>query len=309
MMYLRKTMLTLSLVTMMNSLAIGQVKLERKLQEGTKSTVDVTTRTEQKLTIAGMEIDTSSDSKVTVNSTVGKRDESGNLRVQDKVVSMLITSKVMGSEYVFDSANPDKVSGSALEMLRPVHKAVSRRTSTTVYDKENKITQIEYDEDVLNQLTDDVRKLVQGQFDTEAMKKAANDELEKLPSDPIKKGDTWERTNKLNLGAGQVMTVSTLFTYEGEVENDGRTVDRITTKVQSVEFALEPGSPLPFTVKESALKPAETKGELLFDRKLGRTVKSSSSIKIVGEMTFVINGMELPTKLDLKMESETETKE
>ena len=308
-MSLRKTILTLSLVSVMNSLAIGQVKLERKFQEGTTHTVDVTARSEQKLTIAGMEIDTSSDSKTTVKAEVGKRDESGNLRVQEKIVSMLITSKVMGSDYVFDSANPEKVSGSALEMMRPVHKAVSRRTATTVYDKDNKVAQVEYDEDVLNQLSDDVRKLVQGQFDTEATKKAANDELEKLPSDPVTKGDTWERTTKLNLGAGQVMTVSTRYIYEGEIEKDGRTLDRITTKVQSVEFALEPGSPLPFTVKESALKPAETKGELFFDRKLGRTVKSSSSIQIVGDMTFVINGMELPSKLDLKMEMETETKE
>jgi hypothetical protein len=75
-----------------------------------------------------------------------------------------------------------------------------------------------------------------------------------------------------------------------------------------VDFALEPGSPLPFTVKESALKPAETKGELLFDRMLGYTVTSTSSIQIVGEMTFVINGQELPTKLDLKIETGTETK-
>ena len=308
-MFLRKILLTLSLVTMMNSLAIGQVKLERTFQEGTTHTVDITSRTEQKLTIAGMEIDTSSDSKTTVKAEVGKRDDAGNLRVQEKITSMLITTKVMGSDYVFDSANPDKVSGSALEIMRPLHKAICRRTSTTVYDRENKITQVEYDEDVLNQLTDDVRTLVKGQFDTEATKKAANDELEKLPSDPVNKGDTWEHTTKLNLGAGQVMTVSTRYTYEGETEKDGRTLDRITTKVQSVEFALEPGSPLPFTVKESALKAAETKGELLFDRKLGRTVKSSSSIQIVGDMTFVINGMELPSKLDLKIETETETKE
>src|SRR5262249_16719843 len=118
----------------------------------------------------------------------------------------------------------------------------------------------------------------------------------------------WERTTKLNLGAGQVMTVSTRYTYEGEVEKEGRTLDRISSKVLTVEFALEPGSPLPFTVKESALKPAETKGEILFDRKLGQVVSATSSIQIVGDMTFVINNMELPSKLDLKMETDTEPK-
>ena len=62
------------------------------------------------------------------------------------------------------------------------------------------------------------------------------------------------------------MTVSTRFKYEGEVEKEGRTLDKITFQVLTVDFALEAGSPLPFTLKESALKPSETKGELLFDR-------------------------------------------
>jgi hypothetical protein len=308
-MQLRKLLLAMGLAVVVCPPAFAQVKLERKVREGTSHTVEVSSRTEQKLTIAGMETETSSDSKTVVKATVGKRDESGNLRVQEKVDSLFINTKVMGSEYVFDSANPDKVSGSALEMMRPLHKAMLQRTTTTVYGKDNKIAQIENDQDILNNLNDDVRKLVQGQFDPERQKTTANEELEKFPAEPVKKGDTWERTSKLNLGAGQVMTVSTRYTYDGEIEKDGRTLDKILSKVLTVEFALEPGSPLPFTVKDSALKPAETRGEILFDRKLGQVVSASSSIQIVGDMTFVINNMDLPSKLDLKMETETNTKQ
>jgi len=308
-MLLRKVLIAVGLVVVVCPSAFAQVKLERKVREGTSHTVEVSSRTEQKLTIAGMETDTSSDSKTVVKATVGKRDESGNLRVQEKIASLLINTKVMGSEYIFDSANPDKVSGSVLEMMRPVHKAILRRTTTTVYGKDNKVSQIESDQEILNELSDEVRKLVQGQFDAERQKTAANDELEKFPADPVKKGDSWERTSKLNLGAGQVMTVSTRYTYDGEIEKDGRTLDRISSKVLTVEFALEAGSPLPFTVKDSALKPAETKGEILFDRKLGQVVSASSSIQIVGDMTFVINNTDLPSKLDLKMETATNTTE
>jgi len=308
-MLLRKVLLTVGLVVAVCPSAFAQVKLGRKIREGTTHTVEVSSRTEQKLTIAGMETDTSSDSKTVVKATVGKRDDAGNLRVQEKIASLLINTKVMGSDYVFDSSNPDKVSGSALEMMRPVHKAMLRRTTTVVYGKDNKVSQIESDQDILNELGDEVRKLVQGQFDPERQKTAANEELEKFPAEPVKKGDTWERTTKLNLGAGQVMTVATRYTYEGEIEKEERTLDRISSKVLTVEFALEPGSPLPFTVKDSALKPAETKGEILFDRKLGQVISASSSIQIVGDMTFVINNMDLPSKLDLKMETETNTKE
>lgn len=307
-MIVRNTFLAMVLVASSSALALGQVKLERKFQEGTIHAVDVTTKTEQKLTIAGMDIDTDSDSRTTVKVTVAKRDEAGAVRVQEKIESLMITTKVMGTEYVFDSANPDKASGSALEMLRPVHKAMVRRTATTVYDKNNKITQVEFDQDVLNDLTDDVRKLVKGQFDPEAIKKAANEEIEKLPLDPVKKGDTWERTTRMNLGAGQVMTVATRYTYDGEIEKNGRKLEKVVSKVRSTDFALE-DSPLPFTVKSSELKPAESKGEFLFDRVLGQVIESSSMVQIVGDMTFVINNQELPVKLDLKMETSTQRKD
>ena len=218
---------------------------------------------------------------------------------------MLITVKVMGTEYVFDSANPDK-SRAALEILRRRTKAVLRRKSTTVYGKDGKVAQVEFDQDVLNELADNVRQLVKKELDPETAKKTANEELDRLPADPVNKGNVWERTSTLNIGGGQVMTISTRYTYEGDIEKDGRTLDKISTKVLTVDYALEPGSTLPFTVKESALKPAETKGEILFNRQKGQVVSSSSSTRIVGDMTWVIQGKEAPVKLDLKMEAGTQ---
>jgi hypothetical protein len=285
------------------ALASAQVKFERKFKEGATRTIDVTTRLEQKLTIANMETETSSDSHTAVKVSIGKRDASGTLRVEEKIESLQITSKVQGTEYIFDSANPDKAGGGALEIMRPVHKALSRRTTTTSYDKDNKIAQVEFDQDVLNDLNDDVRKLVKGQLDPETIKKAVNDELDRLPAEPVKKGDSWERTTNSNLGAGQIMRISTRYTYDGEIEKDGRKLDRIITKVLATEFSLEADSPLPLTVKNSELKPAESKGELLFDRELGQVVSSNSSVQIVGDITFVINNMELPSKLDLTIEA------
>ena len=306
-MRLRKTLLTFSLIAALTAPALAQVKLERKFQEGSTRTAESITRVEQKLTIAGMETETESDSRVTVKVTVGKRDDSGNIRVQEKIEGLMITTKVQGTEYVFDSANPDKASGSALEMLRPVHKALSGRTTTTIYDKDNKISQIEFDQDALNGLTDEVRNLVKDEVDPEKLKKVANEEIDRIPTETIKKGDAWERTSKRSLGAGQMLSATTRYTYEGEIEKDGKTLDKVTSKVLSVDLTLE-DSPLPLSIKSTDLKPADSKGEFLFDRKLGQAISSSSSVRIVGDITFVINNMELPSKLDLKMEVSSQPK-
>jgi len=308
MMRLRKIVLTFSLMAALTAPALAQVKFERKFQEGSTRNSELITRVEQKLTIAGMETETESDSRITVKSTTGKRDESGNIRVQEKITGLMITSKIQGTEYVFDSSNPDKTSGSALEMMRPLHKLMNGRTTTTIFDKENKIAQIEFENDPLNGLSEDLRKLVKDEFDVEKIKKNANEEIERIPAEAVKKGDAWERTAKRNLGAGQILTATTRYTYEGEIEKDGKKLDKISSKVLSVDLTLE-DSPLPLTIKSTDLKPTESKGELLFDRKLGMTVAGSSSVRIVGDITFVINNMELPSKLDLKMDSSSQPKE
>ena len=44
--------------------------------------------------------------------------------------------------------------------------------------------------------------------------------------------------SKLNLEGGQIMTLTTRYTYIGETEKNGRKYDKIDTKVLSVEFSL-----------------------------------------------------------------------
>lgn len=307
-MMLRRTLFTFSLLAGISAPALAQVKFERKIQEDSTRVSEQVTRVEQKLTIAGMENDTESDSRVTVRVTAGKRDGSGNIRIQEKVESLMITTKTQGTEYVFDSSNPDKTSGSALEIMRPVHKAMSGRTSTSVFDKDGKIIQVEFDQDPLNGLDDQVRALVKNEFDAEKIKKSANEEIERIPAEPVNKGDSWERTNKRGLGAGQFLTVTTRYTYEGEIEKGGKKLDKISSKVLSVDLILE-DSPLPLTIKSTDLKPSESKGELLYDRAQGRVISASSMVRIVGDLTFSINNMDLPSKLDLKMESSSQPKE
>lgn len=299
---LRTATLALGLVIASGLSAFGQVKLDRKIPEGATLTVESTSRIEQKLTIAGMDTETASDTKSVVKAVSGKRDAAGMLRVEEKPESMQISTTVMGQNYFFDSANPDTAGSSALEVLRPLHKALSRSTTVKNYDKDNRLQTIEQDQNALNTVSEEVQKLVKSQLDPEYQKKTANQDLEKFPTDPVKKGDSWQRTETVNFGAGQVMTFQSRYTYEGTVEKDGKTLDKVTQKVESVDYTLQ-DSPLPFTVKGSQLKAAESDTTMLLDRKLGAIVDSKSALRITGEITFVIGGNDVPAKLDLKIES------
>jgi len=289
-------------VCLATSVSFAQVTLERKIEEGSSYRTETTARLEQKLIIAGMDVDTSSNTRGVNRSTVGKRDGQGNLKVEEAVESLTVSMEVMGQAYHFDSANPENKGESPLEILRDVHKGLAKQKTTTAYDKFNRVTSVERELDIGNSLPTEVQSLVKSQLDPTNLKNAANEELDQIKSDPIKKGDTWQRARTGDFGGGQAMTFQTEYTYACTVDKDGRTLDKIASKVLSVNFALN-NSPLPLTLKDSDLKVPESEGVILFDRQRGQIVDSTQSMRFTGEMTFTINGMDLPAKLDLKMQT------
>jgi hypothetical protein len=304
---LRRIVISSCAVLGLAATSFGQVTLEQKLTEGANYTTETSVKTEQKLTIAGMNVDTLGDVRTVSKSTVGKRDVEGKVRVQEKVESLQTSMTLMGLEYSFDSANPDEKGSSPLEFLRDVHKGMAKRTMTTIYDKSNRAVAVESDQDVLGSLPEQAKALVKSSLDPTNLKNTVNDELDQLKREPVKPGDTWRRTRASNLGGGQVMTFDTEFTYAGTVEKGGRTLDKITSKTLSVSFAFE-DSPLPIVLKSSDLKVPESEGAILFDRETGQTIESNSSIRITGDLIFTANGMELPSKLDLKLQTTTVVK-
>jgi len=291
----------------MASACQGQVTLKHKFHEGSSQVMETTARIEQSLNINGMAIDTASDTRATTKISVGTRDVEGKLRVQETTDALQISMDVMGMKYEFDSGNPDNKGGSPLEILRDVHKALMRRTTTIVFDKSDKAVAVESNEDTLGALPVEVQSLVKSQLDPEHLKTEANEAIEQIKRDPITKGDTWQRLKSINFGAGQVMDFKTEYTYDGTAEKDGKTFDKITSKNLSVTFALE-NSPLPFSLKSADLKSPDSEGVILFDRERGQVVESLSKVRVTGDIIFSLNGKDLPAKLDLKMQSTTVVK-
>jgi hypothetical protein len=285
--------------------ALGQVTLERKYQEGSSYSVETVTHLRQTLTILGMNTETNSDTTSVSKITVGQRDGSGNLPLTENVESLQVNIGGTAGDYFFDSKNPDNKGTSMLEVImRDIHKLIVKTPTTTVLDKDNNIAEVKVDQNLLGSLPVNLQDLVRDQFNPTKMKEAAVARMGQLPSDSIKPGDTWQRTEKSNLGAGQIMTFEIKYKYEGTIEKDGRTLDKITAQAQNVKFELEPNPALPLTLKGSDLKIAESDSSVLFDRKLGKAVENKELIRITGDIAFEANGMQLPSKLDLKIESE-----
>jgi hypothetical protein len=286
----------------MSATAEAQVKLQLKFADNAKISETVTTRTHQILSLAGMDIETKADETVSTTTTCGKRQADGTIQLTSKVDA--ITSKLTlpgGVELEFDSAATNEPAGTAFDFLLEVYAVIPKITSSSVLDKDNRVVSVEVDKKPLEDLSDMAKAVLKGRFDSDYLQEIANKQMDRLPTSAVEKGDSWQVSLTARLGGGQSLTFNTTYTYEGTIEKDGKTLDKITSKVTEVKYAQDDPNAAA-QVSASKLKVESSSGTILFDRKTGRVVSDNEKLHVIGTMTLDINGMEFPAKLDLTIE-------
>lgn len=277
-----------------------EVALKAKFPEGTKGVVHRDAKTVQTLTLAGMNIDTKSTTFTVAKTSIGERAADGTLKIEEKTESLQTEVEFPGGSIQFDSANPDKKATIAqLEPILDIFRAAYRLPITIELDADNKMKSVKLPEGEFEKLSE----AAQSHFNPESLKKVVEQAYAYLPDEPVKKGDSWERSSESNLGSGQVMSFRTKYEYQGTVEQAGEVLDKITGKAFDVNFAIN-GNPM-LQVTQSDLKVVNSESTFLFNREKGYAVSQSSKIQIAGPLTLVINGMTLPGKVDLTMEEKT----
>ncbi|MDC0143714.1 hypothetical protein OAK45_04185 [Verrucomicrobia bacterium] len=161
-------------------------------------------------------------------------------------------------------------------------------------------------EDALTRLDRLCIKIKQ-EFNPEETANVHKQQHSRIPNKAISKGDTWVRNETMKLDGNQVMNFQIKYKYEGTITKTKNTPElhRITGQVTDVAYEAKVKDTAPLKVKNSQLKVAKTKIELLFDNKRGKFVQSNSLIQIIGYMTFEANGQELPGDLYLSIERNT----
>lgn len=280
--------------------AWAQVTLTRKLPEATEYTSKVNVKTDQKLLLGGQNLGTSANNVAEIKTTIGKRDDQGQLPVtvatELKSVELTLPG---GVKLKFDPAKPDDLGDAAgnpiAEILRDRLKASIKTTFTFTLDKDNKVLKVEGVNPALGASEEDV-------------KQNFAEQMKPLADKAIKKGDTWEDEVSANLDQGQVMKFKRKYTYEGETfqstVNSTRKVEKITAVDQAVEYSVREGGA--FKVTKSDLKVTESQHTILFDPALGRPIEVSSKVRMTGPIGISANGIDLNGDLDLTLETKSE---
>jgi hypothetical protein len=288
------------------------VKLERKWPEGETRKTQSMLRLDQVMTIQGMEIETHVEQSSTTSLAAGKRRDDGGLPVTSKIEAFKASVSLPGGLSVdYDSANPDAAPDDP--MLKPIldaFKASADVEYTFVVGKNGEIAAVEGLEKVREKFeasNPETAEMVKERFQPESMKKALGDEMNILPDTLVRPGDSWTRSQTQQMGMGQSLTFETKYTYEGTVEKDGKTLDKITVKSTGVKYAQDPSAGGPARVVGSDLKVESSDGQILFDRAAGREVESRQSTRMVGPLTLEVMGQQIDVDLDLTVESSSKT--
>ncbi len=289
--------------------APAQVTFKHKFPDGRKSTSETIIKTSQTLTLGGNELLSGSEQSLTVTAVNGQRAADGTLVVNNKIEGLKTTATLPGGvELEFDSAKPDAPRpGTQFDVLLDIFEATANSSWEAVMGQDNRVVAIKGRDAAYAELPQSLRDAMKAQIDPEYLKIAANDELAKLPSEPVSPGDSWERTNTIRLDSGQRIKFTNKYTYEGNVQQDGKNLEKITSQTTDVDYFVEGESPL--KVIESDLKVAASEGVILFDPTYGQIVSQQNKVQVKGTLKLEVMGMEFPGQLDLTMENSVTMKE
>jgi hypothetical protein len=283
---------------------LEKVKLAFKHEEGSSRSVESTSKTNQVLSIMGQDVVTKSENKLTIVTSVGKRGANGRLPIEQKIEAINLQLNTPVFNVTFDSSNPNqKDDNPMIQAIIDTIRARLGTSHTVVLDENNKVVGIEGIDKILAKASPAAAESLKAELDPEQMKKAAEQAFGILPAEPVAEGDTWTRTLVTSIGGGQTLTFETKFEYLGTAEKGGRKLDKIATTAQSVTYAMAPNPQAQVKITQSNLKIESSKGMILFDRAKGIAVESNSIQHVVGDMTLSIAGMDLPSKLDLTLDS------
>jgi hypothetical protein len=280
----------------------AQVTLTKKLAENTAYATANRQKVTQSMTIAGMKQDTSSEQNSVVRNRIGKRDADGSVTVISDIRQLQAQLKIPTiGDITFDSVNPDKATESP---LTPLLKAVATMEWKSTFDRNNSVTTIAGQDKSLESLDGALRDGVKRRYEPEYLRTAANDLLNRIPTKPIKVGESWEQTSTIRLDSAQSLTFTRKYTYRGTVNQDGKTLDKIDVLTTAVKLEIEGAAGVPLKLIKSDLKIGKSSGSLFFDRQLGRIVSENETTQIVGPITLGVGDQQIPADIDLMLESE-----
>jgi hypothetical protein len=284
--------------------AQDSVELKWKFEKDKTFYQEMTTTTKQTMKVMNMDITQNHSQTFWFSwAPVSLDEKTKEWKVKQKILGAQMEIEISGNKITFDSRK-DAGTGSTLQEF---FKALVGTEFTLTISEKMEVAKIEGREEFLkklNQTNPMMEPLLKQILGDEALKQMADPAFAVVPGKAVKKGDTWKKTSKMNMGPIGTYESEYTYTYEGK---DGK-LDKIKqdTTLKYTAPSGDAGAILPFKIKSADLKSKEATGTILFDNDKGRVDKTDLKLKLDGKLIIDIGGSS--TEVDLSQEQNTSVK-
>ena len=213
------------------------VDLKWKFEKGKTFYQEMTTKTEQNMTVMGMKIN-QTQTQTFYFSWTPKEQKDDNWIITQKIEGVKMDIQVGGNPITFDSTKETPANNPLSEFF----KALVGSEFTLTLSPKNEVTDIKGKDEFLQKLikaNQQMEPLLKQILSDEALKQMADPAFSVVPNKPVKKGDTWEKNATLNMGPIGTYKTTYKYTYEGKDEKNPK-LDKI--KVDTTLEYTPPGA-------------------------------------------------------------------
>jgi hypothetical protein len=263
--------------------AQAQTTLRYKFKEGEKLEYVVDQDQKMSMSINGMDIDMKVKMVMEMDWQTLKVDNQGAAEVKVVISRVKMAMDGPTGNVEVDSKDKEEPGDPIGQIFAQIVKAIGGMEMTFTSDATGDLRDTKISEGTAKKLKGipGIDKLGGDMFSPDNMKSMMASNMV-LPKEPVSKGKSWTQKTNQKLPFGK-LTGETTYTYEGEIEKNGKKLEKIAVK-PDIKIEPDPNSPIQIKVKGGS-----GKGTTLFDNTAGRVIESTNEQKM--EMELEIGGM------------------
>lgn len=283
------------------------VLLKWKFEKDKSFYQKMTTETKQTMKIASADFNQTQKQTFVFQWTPTKVEDKA-VTLTQKIVGVQMDIDIGGQKISFDSTKEKQPNNN----LNDFFNALKDSEFTITLDTEKmKVTKVEGREKFLEKLVKtnpQMKPLLDQILSEQALTEMAEPAFAAVPGKEVKKGDTWERSSKLDMGPIGKFENTYKYTYEGPQDKLEKIRVESSLKFQAPADQGGVGG-LPFKIKQADLKSSSAAGTVLFNATAGRVEKSDMTVDLKGNLQIEIGGQTTLVDLSQKQTSTIETTE
>jgi len=265
----------------------------------------MTTSTDQTMKIASADFKQTQKQTFIFQWTPTKVEEKSVVLTQ-KIIAVQMDIDIGGQKITFDSTKEKQPNNNLNDFFNALKDSEFTVTLDTAAMKVTKVDGRQAFLDKLVKTNPQMKPLLDQILSEQALTEMAEPAFAAIPGKEVKKGDTWERSSKLDMGPIGKFENSYTYTYEGPADKLEKISVKSTLKYKEPTEQGGVGG-LPFKIKQADLKSSSASGTVLFDPAVGRVSKSDMTVDLKGNLQIEIGGQTTLVDLTQKQTSTVET--